>query len=165
MGKIYSVEIKRRFEVMNLLTSGVITERQAAEQLSLSLKQVQRIKRRFILEGQTIESLLFHRQHPQVNKVPVSICGKVVFLKEQGHHRFCQHISELLPSLLTKEEKKWFIMWGKPHFHLSYKTVEHILKQAGVYEKVYEKTDPATRFEMENFGELVQIDTSPFSGL
>jgi|GEM_PF-5783526 len=35
MGKIYSVEIKKRFEVMNLLISGVITEIQAAEQLSL----------------------------------------------------------------------------------------------------------------------------------
>jgi len=38
MGKIYSVEIKKRFEVMNLLVSGGITEIQAAEQLSLSLR-------------------------------------------------------------------------------------------------------------------------------
>jgi predicted RNA binding protein YcfA (HicA-like mRNA interferase family) len=145
MGKIYSVEIRERFEVMNLLTSGAITESQAAEQLSLSLRQIQRIKKRFILEGKNIESLLFHRQHPQVNKVPDSICQKVVFLKQQGSHRSCQHISELLPSFLSREEKKWFIVWGKPHFHLSYKTVEHILKQAGIYEKVYEKTEPATR--------------------
>jgi len=39
----YAGKIKKRFEVMNLLVSGVITERQAAEQLSLSLRQVQRI--------------------------------------------------------------------------------------------------------------------------
>ena len=120
MGKIYSVEVKKRFEVMNLLVSGVITERQAAEQLSLSLRQIQRIKRRFVLEGKTIECLLFDRQHPQVNKVPDSICQKVVFLKQQGSHRSCQHICELLPSILNKEEKKWFIRWGKPHFHLSH---------------------------------------------
>ena len=44
MGKIYSVEIKKRFEVMNLLVSGVITERQAAEQSSLFTRQVQRIR-------------------------------------------------------------------------------------------------------------------------
>ena len=165
MGKIYSVEIKKRFEVMNLLVSGVITETQAAEQLSLSLRQVQRIKRRFILEGKTIETLLFHRQHPQVNKVPDSICEKVVFLKEKGSHRSCQHISELLPSILTTEEKKWFIRWGKAHFRLSHQTIKNILEQAGLYEDVYERTTPAVRFEMENFGELVQIDTSPFSGL
>ena len=165
MGKIYSVEIKKRFEVMNLLVSGVITERQAAEQLSLSLRQIQRIKRRFVLEGKTIECLLFDRQHPQVNKVPDSICQKVVFLKQQGSHRSCQHICELLPSILNKEEKKWFIRWGKPHFHLSHQTIKNILKQAGLYENVYETTTPAVRFEMENFGELVQMDTSPFSGL
>jgi hypothetical protein len=40
MGKIYSVEVKKRFEVMNLLVSGVITERQAAELLSSSTRQI-----------------------------------------------------------------------------------------------------------------------------
>ncbi len=84
MGKMYSVGIKKRFEVMDLLTSGVITESQAAEQLLLSVRQIQRIKKRFILGEKTIESLLFHRQHPQVNKVPDSICQKVVFLKQEG---------------------------------------------------------------------------------
>jgi len=165
MGRIYSVKVRERFEVMNLLTSGVITESQAAEQLSLSLRQVQRLKERFISEGKTIESLLFHREHPQVNKIPDSVYQKVILLKQQGSHRSCQHIVELLPPLLSKKEKDWFIKWQKPHFHLSYKTVENILKQAGIYEKVYEKTDPARRFEMENFGELAQMDTSSFKNL
>lgn len=64
---------------MNLLTLGIITEKQEAEQLSLSIRQIQRIKRRFILEGKSIESLLFHRSHLQINKVPESICQKVIF--------------------------------------------------------------------------------------
>jgi len=165
MGKIYSSEIKKRFEVMDLLTSGVITEKQAAEQLFLSVRQVQRIKKRFISGGKSIESLFFHRQHPQVNKVPDSICQKVVFLKQQGPHRSCQHISELLPSLLSKEEKRWFTKWRKHHFHLSHQTIKNILKQAGLYEKLYERDTPAIRFEMDNFGELVQIDTSCFTGI
>ncbi|MCM8785534.1 MAG: hypothetical protein NC899_04740 [Candidatus Omnitrophica bacterium] len=94
---------------MNLLTSGIITERQAAEKLNLSIRQIQRLKRRFIIGGRTIESLLFHRVHPQINKVPESIAEKVIILKKQGPHRSCQHISELLPSILSKGEKQWFI--------------------------------------------------------
>lgn len=60
MGKIYPIKVKERFEVMNLLTSGIITEKQAAEKLNLSIRQIQRLKKRFILEGRTIDSLLFH---------------------------------------------------------------------------------------------------------
>jgi hypothetical protein len=53
----------------------------------------------------------------------------------------------------------------KTHYHLSHKAIKNILEKEGIYEKVYEETTPATRFEMDNFGELVQIDTSPFSGV
>jgi hypothetical protein len=67
------------------------------------------MNRRFVLKGKTVASLLFHREHPQVNKVPDSIYQKVVLLKQQGYHRFCQHISELLPPLLSKKERQWFI--------------------------------------------------------
>ena len=73
---------------MNILTSGAITEKQAAEQLSLSVRQIQRMRKKFILEGKTIGSLLFHRVHPQVNKVPDSIYQKVVLLKQGGSHRY-----------------------------------------------------------------------------
>ena len=86
-------------------------------------------------------------------------------MKQEGSHRSCQHISELLPPLLSKKEKDWFTNWGKPHFHLSHMTVRRILEQTGLYENVYEKTTPATRFEMEKFGELVQMDTSSFRSL
>ncbi|MCM8805021.1 MAG: hypothetical protein NC833_07195 [Candidatus Omnitrophica bacterium] len=55
MGEIiYSGKIKERFEVMNLLTLGVITEAQSAEQLCLSLRQVQRLKERFVCGGKTM---------------------------------------------------------------------------------------------------------------
>ncbi|MCM8777513.1 MAG: helix-turn-helix domain-containing protein [Candidatus Omnitrophica bacterium] len=165
MGKIYSIKARERFEIMNLLSSGVITERQAAEQLNLSIRQIQRLKKRFIIGGRTIESLLFHWVHRQINKIPESIAKKIIILKKQGSHRSCQHISELLPPVLSKGEKQWFIEWGKPHFHLSHQTIRNILKQANLYENIYEKVTPATRFEMENFGELVQMDTSSFRGL
>jgi len=48
----------------------------------------------------------------------------------------------------------------KPHFHFYQQTIKNILKQAGMYERVYEKID-----QMENFGQLIQMDTSFFSGL
>ena len=86
-------------------------------------------------------------------------------LKQEGLHRSCLHIAELLPALLSKKEKDWLKEWQKPHFHLSHQTVRRILDQAGLYEPVYEKTTPATRFEMENFGKLVQMDTSSFKNL
>lgn len=165
MGKTYSLEVRKRFEVMNLLASRVITEKKAAEELHLSTRQIRRLGKRFIQDKKTIESLFFQRHHPQINKTPDNIRNKVVLLKEEGLHRSCQHITELLPSLLAKEEKKWFIRWRKFHFHLSYKTVENILKQSGLYKQVYDKTTPAKRFEMESFGELVQMDTSSFPSL
>ncbi|MCM8788421.1 MAG: hypothetical protein NC907_01385, partial [Candidatus Omnitrophica bacterium] len=73
MEKKYSLKDRKRFEVMNLLVSGSITESNAAEQLSLSNRQIRRLKRRFLGGGQTIDVLLFNRTHPQVNKVPDSI--------------------------------------------------------------------------------------------
>jgi len=54
MGKIYCIRVREKFEVLNLLTSGVITEKQAAEQLSLSLRQIQRLKKRFTEEGKIL---------------------------------------------------------------------------------------------------------------
>lgn len=165
MGKIYFTEVRKRFEVMNLLTSEVITEEKAAEELHLSTRQIKRLKKRFIQSDRNIESLLFQRTHIQVNKTPQSIREKVVLLKGQGLYRSCQHIVELLPSFLTKEDKTWFTKWEKPHFHLSHQTIRNILIDTSIYEKVYDKTTPAKRFEMENFGELVQMDTSSFSSL
>ena len=165
MGRVYKEEVKKKFEVMGLLTSGVITEKQAGEQLNLSIRQVRRLKGRFIEGGKTIDSLVFYRQHQQVNKVPYSIREKVIFLKKEGMHRSCQHIVEILPGILSKEEKGWFNRWGKTHYHLSHQTVRNILIEGGIYKNVYDKTEPATRFEMKNFGELVQMDTSSYSGL
>ncbi len=52
---------KKRFEMLNLLTLKVITEKQAASELGLSIRHVRRLKKRFIQQGMTIESLLFHR--------------------------------------------------------------------------------------------------------
>jgi len=119
MDKKYSIKDRKRFEVVNLLISGAITEKGSGEELALSDRQIRRLKRRFLDSGQTIDSLVFNRIHPQVNKVPDTIREKVVVLKREGSHRSCQHICELLPSVLTKEEKSWFIRWGKAHYHLS----------------------------------------------
>jgi len=44
---------------------------------------------------------------------------KIKILKSEGQHRSCQHISEILPSILNKEEKEWFKKFGKLHYHLS----------------------------------------------
>lgn len=150
---------------MNLLVSGATRENKAAEELSLSTRQIRRLKERFLSGNQTIDSLLFNRTHPQANRTPDSIREKIIFLKKEGVHRSCQHISELLPPLLSEPEKKWFARQDKSNLHLSCKSVENILKQAGLYEKVYGKITPACRFEMENFGELVQMDTSSFNHL
>ncbi len=156
---------KKRFEVMKLLVAGVITESKAAKELSLSIRQIIRLKKKFIAGGESIDSLNYTRVHPQVNKTPDSIREKIIKLKKEGIHRSCEQIVEILPILLSKEEKRWFIKWKKPHFHLSHQTIKNILISKGVYEKIYEQITPANRFEMENFGELVQMDTSSFYGM
>ena len=73
MEKKYSIKDRKRFEVLNLLISGVIAEKEAGEDLALSDRQVRRLKKRFLERGKTIDSLLFNRKHPQVNKVPDTI--------------------------------------------------------------------------------------------
>jgi len=71
---------------LNLLTSGIITNKQASEELQLLLRQVYRLKERFILGDKTIESLEYRRIHQQFNKVPDSIREKIKFLKSEGQH-------------------------------------------------------------------------------
>ena len=63
MGKIFNQKVKKKFEVLNLLTSGIITNKQASEELQLSLRQIYRLKERFILGDKTIESLEYRRIH------------------------------------------------------------------------------------------------------
>ena len=153
---------------MGLLTSGVITERQAGEQLNLSIRQVRRLKGRFIEGGKTIDSLVFYRQHQQVNKVPYSIREKVIFLKKEGMHRSCQHIVEILPGILNKEEKVKeirkqtnygrrrisYFLWKEEGIKMSESTIGKILRRNNLSKKkkrrkvfypaiwVYDQKDP-----------------------
>jgi len=48
MGKIFNQKVKKKFEVLNLLTSGIITNKQASEKLQLSLRQIYRLKERYL---------------------------------------------------------------------------------------------------------------------
>jgi hypothetical protein len=85
-GKIFNQKVKKKIEVLNLLTSWIITNKQASEELQLSLRQIYRLKGRFILGGKTIESLEHRRIHQQFNKVPDSIREKIKILKSEGQH-------------------------------------------------------------------------------
>ncbi|MCM8777901.1 MAG: hypothetical protein NC905_06570 [Candidatus Omnitrophica bacterium] len=59
MRKRYSIKVKERFEIMNLLSSGVITERQVAKKLNLSIRQIQRLKKDSFLKVKQLNLYFF----------------------------------------------------------------------------------------------------------
>jgi len=109
-------------------------------------------------DNYTMESLAFKRTHPAPNRIPDSIRQKVAILKQKGKWRSCQHITELLPREVSLKEVQWMKSNSRHLLSISHETVRRILKEQNISQKTHLKEKPAIRFEMANFGELVQID-------
>ena len=152
---IYPEKLIRVYRIITLVKEHKMKQRQAAKELNLSVRQIRRLVRRFKQSKGCIDSLRYKRNHPAWNSIPAPIRDKVAKLKEQRKKRSCQHIAELLPKHLTKEEKK--LLGQRETIHLS--TIRRILIEKDQYSKSYTKSEPANRFEMSSFGELAQMDT------
>lgn len=152
---IYPEKLIRVYRIITLVKEHRMKQRQAAKELNLSVRQIRRLVRRFKQSKGCIDSLRYKRNHPAWNSIPAPIRDKVAKLKEQRKKRSCQHIAELLPKHLTKEEKK--LLGQRETIHLS--TIRRILIEKDQYSKSYTKSEPANRFEMSSFGELAQMDT------
>jgi len=156
-------DLKKRFLVLSKALLGMLKQKHAAKELGISVRQVIRLKKRLKQNNLDIDCLRYARKHSCPRRIPASVREKIVKLKEDGKHRSCHHIADLLKDKLSSKETSWLKKFHKKT--VSQKTVARILKGQNVKLKSHSKQPPATRFEMENFGELVQIDAHYVSNI
>lgn len=148
-----SAKESRRVFVIEQAVKGKITNRQAAEVLGLSERQVIRLKERMKAEG---VAGLAHKNRGRTPKhaVPKETKEKVVLLA-RGPLRdaSCQQVSELLEEFYS--------------ITISAKTVGRILKEAGI-PLAHTHSSPKrqkSRVRLPQEGLLSQLDASPFAWL
>lgn len=148
-----SVKEARRVFVLEKLCSGEKTNQEAAQDLNLSVRQIQRIKQAFRLKGH--EALI----HGNKGRKPAHALSEslkdLIVRKAEGKYKgtSCQHMAELL----AREEG----------VSVSAKSVLRVLKERGT-ERVCSHKAPRKRLRRPRrprFGEMLQIDASPFDWL
>lgn len=152
---LYPEKLIRIYRIITLVKEKRMKQKQAAKELNLSTRQIRNLVKRLRQSNGSIESLRYRRNHPAWNRIPDPIRDKVAKLKQQRKKRSCQHIAEMLTKHLANEEQK--LLGQREMIHPS--TVRRILIEKSQYSKSYTKQEPANRFEMSSFGELVQMDT------
>lgn len=140
-------DIAERNRVFTLATENVLTLKEAANLLGLSYRQVQRIYSAFLESGRSIESFRFKRSHSAWNKLDPFVYNKVIELKELYPNISNYHLADILEEKINRA------------IHPS--TVRRILIQEGKYiPSPRQSRRGRKRFEKEQAGELVQMDTS-----
>lgn len=154
MGDIFlSQKEAKRVYVMEQVMSGKVTVKQAAELLSLSKRQIKRLKKGMKQEG---VAFLAHKNRGRKPKhaIPQDAREQVISLYlDKLNDASCEHMSELLP--------------GRFGIKLSSRSIRRILYQAGIKNphslKMPKKRRSRTRMPQE--GLLVQCDASPYAWL
>lgn len=139
-----SQKVLLRHHILTLAANFKITLKQSAKELSLSYRQVLRLFQKFIKGRRKIETLM--PQKTAWNKTQANICQKVIQLHELYPDMNNCHLSDLLESQITKK--------------ISDKTVRNILIEGNHYQPRFKRRRPRKRFEMQEFGQLIQMDTS-----
>ena len=134
-----------RYPLIVLVAQGRLTQREAAEELGLSERQVRRLVRRYRESGGQLASLAYQRRHPAPNALPERVRQQIFQLHQEYPHWSCPAIAETLA--MTEEVVV--------HRH----TVHRLLRGAEG-RLVARQRRPARRFEMHRFGELWQVDTT-----
>lgn len=148
-----SIKQARKLHVLEEVTGGVITNREASAALGLSVRQVQRIKTGYEEAG---ASSLVHGNtgRKPSNFIPTDIRA-LVAERASGLWKgaSASHMSELL-----------FTEAGRS---VSPKTITRILKGASLKNPFSHKGPRKRRMRarMERFGQMLQIDASPFDWL
>ena len=149
---LYSEEIIHRAKILDMLIKKKITQTQAAKELGLkSDRQIRNLLKKYQKEDCRISSLVHTRRGQPWNKVNTVIREKVKEVKIKHPNFTNPHIAHVA----EKELKEMGIL-----VKLSRATVRNILLELSDYKPAVIRFRPAKRFEMENIGELVQLDTS-----
>jgi transposase InsO family protein len=144
------LKVLERHKMLTLALERKITQKESARELGLSLSHTKRLSRRLKEAGGNINCLFYHRTHPAPNRLPEEVRDKVIALKRENRGRSNPFIAELL--------------YEESGVKIHPNTVRNILLEKWEYCRSYCRS-PSRRFEMEAFGQMVQMDTSSGSWL
>jgi transposase InsO family protein len=136
-----------RAQVIRLVQHGLLTQRQGAEQLELSSRQLRRLVRRLEAAGGAVSALGYQRHHPAPNRLaePVREAAQAVALA---------HPSWSAQAVWEALEAQGVAPGPSPRTVLRWLAAE---RAAG---RVEPRPKPARRFEAGGPLELVQMDTT-----
>ena len=134
-----------RYPLIVLVEQGRLSQREAAKEMGLSVRQVRRVLKRYRESGEQLASLAYQRQHPAWNALPEEVREEIRRLRQEFPHWSCPAIAETLAA--TDEVT----------VHRS--TVYRLLRHEGG-RLLPRHRRPARRFERHAFGELWQMDTT-----
>lgn len=146
-------EIIYRAKILDLILSDKITQIQAARELGLkSDRHIRNLLSKYLAGDRTIKSLQRKRKGIPWNKLSFLIREKVKEIKRRNQNFTNPHIAEIAQRELKEKQ------------HLTIKlnrtTVRNILLETSDYKPAVIRFRPAKRFEMENIGELLQMDAA-----
>jgi len=151
-GSVYAEKILHRAKVLSLVIKKKITQSQAAKELKLrSDRQIRKLLKKYRKGNYSLSSLIHTKSGEPWNKIDTVIRDKVKGIKEMHPNFTNPHIA-----YVAERELKERGMLVK----LNRTTVRNILLELPNYKPAVVRFRPAKRFEMENVGELVQLDTS-----
>jgi transposase len=128
-----------RHKMLTLALERKITQKEAAREFGLSLSHTKRLFRRFKEAAGNISWLFYHRTHPAPNRLPEEIRDKAIALKRKNRGRSNPFIAEIL--------------YEESRVKIHPNTVRNILLEKREYCR-----SPSRRFEMEAFGQMVQME-------
>ncbi|MDP2859999.1 MAG: helix-turn-helix domain-containing protein, partial [Bacillota bacterium] len=134
-----------RYPLVVPVEQGRLTQREAAREMGLAVRQVRRVLRRYRESGRRLESLAYQRRHPAPNGLPERVREEIWRLHGQYPHWSAPAIAEALAATEGTVVHR--------------ATVHRLLRQ-GEGQPLPRQRRPARRFEMRAFGELWQMDTS-----
>ena len=85
-----------RYPLMVLVEQGKLTQREAAEEMGLSVRQVRRVWKHYRQSGLSLESLAYQRRRPAPNALPNSVKEEIWRLHQEYPHWSCPAVAEAL---------------------------------------------------------------------
>lgn len=134
--------LEERFTQLRFLNQGLISLKETAANLKISVRQAQRLLRK-LKENHWNPNALLPKSRGGWNK-RIDLREKVIYLHQQRPERSNPAIQELL-----KEEE----------IEVSPATIRRIRQEAGLYKEVKIEKRYFKKFEAKRFGDLLQMDT------